>query len=133
MLVWSVCLRLFPLSQNTAKAPKAVRQPSTDDETTFSGVNRPSDIPSKAFRHLQNMTVRGAQGEVDNTPIRANVSGGTCIFSSTRYNGVVVLGHGVGRWVGWGGVGSFTTRRQHARVLKTEEQNHDMRVPPEIY
>lgn len=58
------------------RAPKPVRQPSHDDEVKFSGVNRPSDIPSKSFRHLQNMTVRGAQGEVDNTPIRANVSGG---------------------------------------------------------
>ncbi len=72
-----------------AVPPKPVRQPSRDDELTFSGVPRayPSDhIPSKSFQRLRKMTgspvnmtepdtLRGGS-EIDTTSIRANFTGG---------------------------------------------------------
>lgn len=55
------------------------RQPSVDDETSFSGVSRGDTydhIPSRAFQKLQSLT---GGSEVDRSSIRSNVTGG--IFS----------------------------------------------------
>jgi hypothetical protein len=57
------------------------RQPSTDDETRFRGLNSgtASDVPSRTFQRLQSWTgtTGGGQSEIDTTSIRRNVTGST--------------------------------------------------------
>ncbi|KAK2158690.1 hypothetical protein LSH36_165g01052 [Paralvinella palmiformis] len=60
------------------KAPKG---PAEDDEITFSGVLDRSEIPSKSFHKLQNMT---AGSEIDTTSIRQNISGENVPISQPR-------------------------------------------------